>query len=92
MNSLIPFRRSVSGSIVSVTNRHEAAIMAAEKLCRDPQKLIAELERDIHSQVGRMCVCARGGDYTPEVVAQVSDLYRSQGWAVHFDGYWLNLD
>lgn len=92
MNSITRAVRSVSGSIVTVTSREDAQQRAIERLDNNPDHLIAEIERDIERQVGRMHVSARGGNYTPEVLTAVASLYQSRGWNVRFTGYWLTLE
>lgn len=91
MNSLA--RRVVSGSILSVTDRDMAKRNAVEHLKRDPQQLIDELEQSIKwsAEHGHVSGHARGGEYTPEVVQQVGELYQGRGWKVDFSGYWLAL-
>lgn len=85
-------RRSVSGTIVTVTSREDAVRQSIERLDPNPEKLIAEIERNILQQRGeRLIVSARAGDYTPEVVVQVAELYRSQGWHVEIGHYWMHL-
>ena len=91
MNSII---RSVRGNIVSVTTRDEAVRQSIQRLNPRPEDLIAEIEHRIQQERGEhLIISCRAGDYTPEVVLQVADLYRANGWRVDTSHpYWMKLE
>lgn len=92
MNEITRAARRVSGSIFGVTSHSVAQAQAIKRLKAYPDDLIDEIEQGIAQERGTLRITARAGDYRPEVVAQVAELYRNQGWSVRVDGYWMTLE
>lgn len=75
-----------------ITNRQKAQQDAVKRLSNNADELIADIERSISMQRGDIeRVIGRAGDYTPEVVARVTRMYRDAGWSVTVGPYWMEL-
>lgn len=75
--------RIVADKLLTEITSGDVALRRARARQNDnAHDLIREIESDIARQVGHVLIGFNRNDYTPEVVANVIDIYRNAGWVV----------